>query len=81
MLHCFFRKAKDNLGNYKLISIALVPVELKGMGPLGAHFRAYEGEGDHNQHGSTKCKSCLTTIYDEGREVATIFLKFSKVLT
>lgn len=49
MLHHFFRKAKDNLGSAKLISIALVPVKLQGLDLLGAHFWAYEGEGDQNQ--------------------------------
>lgn len=50
MLHRFFKTAKDDLGSYKLISIALIPVELKGVGPLGTHFWTYEGEeGDQKQ--------------------------------
>lgn len=50
MLHRFFGTAKDHLGSYKLISIALIPVELKGVGPLGTHFWTYEGEeGDQKQ--------------------------------
>lgn len=54
MLHHFLRKDKDNLGSYKLISIALVPVELKGLDLLGTHFWAYEGKViRNNQHGST----------------------------
>ena len=41
---CSLQKGqKGNLGNYKLISITLVPMELNGLSPLGAHVWAYEG--------------------------------------